>query len=97
LLALAAQDLVEGGDRDLDLLFCSHRPGTISAWITRDLGKRAPSRSNSNAMPAMMGIAMIRDPIRHHTPGLPKSAKTKIVMTITSRRKLVPQRTCNVG
>jgi hypothetical protein len=44
----------------------------------------------------MIGIATIRDPMRHHRPGLPNNANTKIVITITSRRKFVPHRTCSV-
>jgi hypothetical protein len=44
----------------------------------------------------MTGIATILDAILHHSPGFPNRANTKIVVTITSSRKLVPQRTCSV-
>ena len=48
-------------------------------------------------MPAMIGMATTREPIRHQIPGVPNSVNTKIVMTITMIRKFVPQRTCSLG
>ena len=75
---------------------CSQRPGAISALITGASGNRAPRRSASYAIPAISGIAMIREPIRHQIPGVPNNANTKIVMIITMIRKFVPHRTCTV-
>ena len=98
-LGLAAQDLVERGDRDLDLrasgscvvIFCSQMPGAISACITIESGNRAPSRSTSYASPAMSGIAITpRSRSATTMPGVPNSVNTKIVMTITMIRKFVP-------
>ena len=56
------------------VIFCSQMPGRMSTRITSESGNRAPSRSASYAMPAMMGIATIRDPIRHQMPGRSEQA-----------------------
>ena len=80
----------------LVVIFWSHRPGAISARMTRESGNRAPSRRASNASPAMMGMARTRDPMRHQIPGVPNRANTKMVRTMTMRRKFVPHRTWRV-
>ena len=48
-------------------------------------------------MLAMIGTAMIRERMRHTSPGVPKSVNTKIVMIMTMIRKFVPHRTCSFG
>ena len=46
------------------MIFCSQRPGAMKNRITRDSWYFAPSRSSSNARPAINGIARSREPIR---------------------------------
>jgi hypothetical protein len=75
--------------------FCSCMPGHIRACTQRRSRFRPAALMSSKEMPAMSGAPRMREVTRSHQDGSPSGAKTKTATTITTSRKLVPQRGCS--
>ena len=101
---LQRQHRLQGGDRHLELAVGRARawsaagasaPATSAPCTQRRVRLRPANLISSKEMPAISGTPTMRVSTSQYQAGRPIGANTKMATTITTSRKLVPQRGCS--